>query len=661
MAEYHYDENGSMAAYFLLTFLLVVLIPLTLSSSHVFAPKQSSDGCPCQACVDHRAKLRPGLFNPKAKRRLFVLIAGWSFFGFVVYKVATSKNDTKVYNPFEILGINMGTSVKEIKSHYKKLSRKFHPDKVKLGVNDTIEAVEARFVEITKAYKALTDENIRQNWEKYGHPDGRQEISMGIALPKTIVEGRNRTIVLAAYGLVFGGMLPALVGRWWFGNRDKTKDGVNARSAAVFFKTLGEESGLDEVVASLGKSFEHELPKKKSKTSELDELEKQIKAALGVKWNMLTTLAEIGPKQQHEVRRRAFILLYAHLLRLPIESSSLRREQADLLLTTPTLLNSLLNIVLARNWLWPTLAAMRLHAYLTQALLPGDDTLRLAQLPGIKPTESKELGKEVPALDAIPKVLEDKADGRAPEIKKALSRWGKLDVVDASFKVIGERVVSPLSIVYLVVKLRVVPPTAGSTAISKKDESTAPTSRNRAEEEFLGSRKDAEDMPKGLSDPGYAHAPFWPANRKPSWWIVLADPKIGKVIVPPMKITDVPLANADAARDYRAYKLQFQAPPQAQVFQWKLFIVSDTFIGEEIVRDITLRIEEAKDEEAAEDEISDPEEDSLAGQMAMMRGGSVKPARRLEDEDDDDESDDESSTDDDKKSNADSDSDSDSD
>lgn len=202
-----------------------------------------------------------------------------------------------------------------------------------------------------------------------------------------------------------------------------------------------------------------------------------------------------------------------------------------------------------------------------------------------------------------------------------------------------------MSIVYLVIKLRIVPPTGSSTIKSEKkdDEPAAPPSRNRAEEEFLGSRKDAEDMPTGLSDPGFAHAPHWPANRKPSWWVVLADPKIGKVIVPPMKISDVPLANAEAAKDCRTYKLQFQAPPQVQTFQWKLFLVSDTFIGEEVVRDITLQIEEAKDEALEEDEISDPEEDSLAGQMAMMRGGAVK--RHGEDE-----SDEESSTDDDEKS-----------
>lgn len=58
---------------------------------------------------------------------------------------------------------------------------------------------------------SLTDETIRKNWELYGHPDGRQEISMGIALPKWIVESGNNIWVLGAYGLIFGGALPALV------------------------------------------------------------------------------------------------------------------------------------------------------------------------------------------------------------------------------------------------------------------------------------------------------------------------------------------------------------------------------------------------------------------------------------------------------------------
>lgn len=45
-----------------------------------------------------------------------------------------------------------------------------------------------------------------------------------------------------------------------------------------------------------------------------------------------------------------------------------------------------------------------------------------------------------------------------------------------------------------------------------------------------------------------------------------------------------------------------------------------------------------EDAQGAEDEISDPEEDSLAGQMAVMRGGSVKK-RQVESDDEEDDSD----------------------
>jgi preprotein translocase subunit Sec63 len=57
----------------------------------------------------------------------------------------------------------------------------------------------------------LTDEKIKENWIKYNHPDGPQTTTMGIALPKWIIEGKNNIWVLGAYGLVFGGALPALV------------------------------------------------------------------------------------------------------------------------------------------------------------------------------------------------------------------------------------------------------------------------------------------------------------------------------------------------------------------------------------------------------------------------------------------------------------------
>ncbi|RAL59482.1 hypothetical protein DID88_006597 [Monilinia fructigena] len=69
----------------------------------------------------------------------------------------------KIWNPYDILNIKESATEKEIKSHYKRLSLKFHPDKIRPdpAKNQTIESLNDYFVELTKAYKALTDEEIR--------------------------------------------------------------------------------------------------------------------------------------------------------------------------------------------------------------------------------------------------------------------------------------------------------------------------------------------------------------------------------------------------------------------------------------------------------------------------------------------------------------------
>ncbi|KAI1788927.1 translocation protein sec63 [Ganoderma leucocontextum] len=646
MAKHNYDETGNMVAYFVFTFLSVFLVPYTLVSFSASKPPSIS-GCQCQHCIAQREHIRKrekgSLLSPKLRRRTFVLLVGWSIMAFFAYKIWTTENISKVYNPFEILDISTSSTTKEIKSHFKKLSRKFHPDKVKLAVNETMEMVEAKFVEITKAYKSLTDETIRENWEKYGHPDGRQEVTTGLALPPWVADN---VWVLAAYGLIFGGALPAIVGRWWFGNMEKTKDGVHARSAATFFKTLSEESSMDEVTTSLGKAFEYELPAKVGKAeTELDHLESLIKEKLAGKWGELVRLAEVVPGE-HDTRRRAFILLYAHFLRVPVQNATLQKEQTTLLLQTPTLLNSMLNITTSRNWLLPTIAAMRLHAYITQALLPSKVDLKAAQLPGIQQSDAAAFSKSESGdfSDAVSS-LSASDSSELGNAQKALERLGQTEIVDASFKVIGERFVTPSSFVHLLVKLRVVPlgQDGKAAAVPKRDKET-----EKRDHEFLLSKKEMEDPPNGEYSSQYAHAPYWPANRKPSWWIVLADVKSNKVVVPPMKITDVPVANPQRGTDYRSYKIQFQAPQNVGLFTWKVVVINDTFVGDEASRDVVLKIDDPAvldaDDANDDDDISDPEEDSLAGQMALMRGGSVKMLPGEEEDDDD-----ESSTDDDEE------------
>jgi translocation protein SEC63 len=94
----------------------------------------------------------------------------------------------------------------------------------------------------------------------------------------------------------------------------------------------------------------------------------------------------------------------------------------------------------ARNWLSPTLAIMRLHTYLAQALPPVSNSIRyhrLAQLPGMDPDKVKNLvahSTEGLEVEDFIHLLEKKDNQSVEEVKKALEVWGRLELVDASFK-----------------------------------------------------------------------------------------------------------------------------------------------------------------------------------------------------------------------------------
>ena len=70
---------------------------------------------------------------------------------------------------YEVLGVNKSSSSDEIKSQYRKLALKFHPDR-----NKSPDAQE-HFKEISEAYAVLSDSGKRDLYDKHGHEgvDGR--------------------------------------------------------------------------------------------------------------------------------------------------------------------------------------------------------------------------------------------------------------------------------------------------------------------------------------------------------------------------------------------------------------------------------------------------------------------------------------------------------
>ncbi|MGE5594906.1 MAG: DnaJ C-terminal domain-containing protein [Hyphomicrobiales bacterium] len=64
---------------------------------------------------------------------------------------------------YDALGVRRNASNKEIRSAYRKLARKYHPD-----VTPNDRAAEERFKEITAAYEVLSDPEKRRKYDKYG-------------------------------------------------------------------------------------------------------------------------------------------------------------------------------------------------------------------------------------------------------------------------------------------------------------------------------------------------------------------------------------------------------------------------------------------------------------------------------------------------------------
>jgi molecular chaperone DnaJ len=67
-------------------------------------------------------------------------------------------------NYFEVLGLSKDAKTKDIKTAYKKLAGKYHPDKLIHLDSDEQKKSEEKFKEIKEAYEALENPKSRQEY-----------------------------------------------------------------------------------------------------------------------------------------------------------------------------------------------------------------------------------------------------------------------------------------------------------------------------------------------------------------------------------------------------------------------------------------------------------------------------------------------------------------
>ncbi|KAI6241407.1 Translocation protein SEC63-like protein [Aphelenchoides fujianensis] len=383
-AQFEYDEQGNTFFYVLISFYAVVLFPLT----HFLwpsAPKKlviPKIGCQCEGDVikrNRREAVKPWESRKRILKAVFLTVL-WIVFVFLIYQVSQIEHTHEEYDPYKILGLDQGADVAEVKKKYRELSKTHHPDRG----GDA-----AAFDYIAKAYQALTDDESRENWEKYGNPDGPKATTFGIALPKWIVSEQYGLWVLALYGLIFMLILPVGVGWWWYSSMKYSADKVLLETTRIFYHFLSKTPSMEvnRALMVLSASFEFfkksnpEIVERESDDVELPRLMKELR-------NLGENKKEAPFYYPYSIKARA--LLHAYLGRIELDSKHLEGDQEYMVGRVLSLLDEFLRVLLQMMIQIPmqrpptldTLEnVLKLYPMFVQALWPRNSPL--LQLPHI--------------------------------------------------------------------------------------------------------------------------------------------------------------------------------------------------------------------------------------------------------------------------------------
>lgn len=369
------EENSSLFLIFILTMIALALVPYTITRlCHAATKKAKTIHCRCSGC--HRSgKYRKSIYkkisNFSTWSNLTILLL-WIVVIFLVYYIKLSSREVQVFEPYSILGLEPGASESEIKKSYRRLSIQYHPDK-----NPDPEA-HTYFVEsISKAYQALTDPISRENYEKYGHPDGRQGFQMGIALPKFLLnmDGASGGIMLLGIvGLCI--LFPLMIAVIYLSRSSKyTGNYVMHQTLSTYYYFMKPSLAPSKVMDVFIKAAEYmEMPVRRSDDEPLQKLFVAVRSELNLDLkNIRTEQAKFW--KQHPSLVKMELLIQAHLTRESFAlTPALAKDYRHMLELAPRLLEELVKIALLPRspngfgWLRPAIGVVELSQSIIQAV-----------------------------------------------------------------------------------------------------------------------------------------------------------------------------------------------------------------------------------------------------------------------------------------------------
>lgn len=512
------EENNALFPIFILSMIALPLVPYTLLKLfHAASKKATSIHCACSDCA------RSGKYHKSVFKRIanvstcgnLTLVLLWVIMGFLVYYIKNMSREIQVFEPFNILGLEPGASDSEIKKAYRRLSIQYHPDK------NPDPAANKYFVEsISKAYQALTDPISRENFEKYGHPDGRQGFQMGIALPQFLlnIDGASSGILLIwIVGICI--LLPLVLAVIYLSRSSKyTGNYVKNDTLAAYFHLMKPSLAPSKVMEVFVKAAEFlEIPVRRSDDEPLQKLFMTVRSELNL------DLKNIKKEQakfwkQHPALVKTELLIQAHFTRETASlSPDLEQDCKRVLEFTPRLLEELIKMaIIPRNskghgWLRPAIGVIELSQCVIQAVPltarkaaggSADGIAPFLQLPYFNDDIIKKITRK--KVRTFQDFQDISVDVRA-ELLSQVAGFSPPQVVDV------EKVMELIPSLTVEVTCE----TEGEEGIQEGDVVTV---------KAWVTLKRANGLIGALP-----HAPYYPLHKEENFWLLLADPNSNSV------------------------------------------------------------------------------------------------------------------------------------
>jgi len=412
------------------------------------------------------------------------------------------------------------------------LSLKWHPDK-NLG-NEKL--AEEKFLEIKKAYEALTDPEVREKWEKYGNPDGRMQYVMGIALPDWIIRKEYSAYIFGLYMLALL-FVVLIVGRWWISSRDRLDDGTLQENEMQFLSRLSvlQRTKIQKVVRPFTKE---EILKEiclapEFRNGKLNEKLFPVFAQLKSDKKELAKNVFLPPHKETLPRlENVFYILNYHLKGIPFPSEI--SSDAELVVgKTLPLVKKIIEILSLLRSFSGCREAIHVQQMLIQAVWAKDILkAELSQLPHfndkllteIKKYRSNKDRQTISFLLRLPEnerrsrfaLLDDAQYEEAMSVAKQIP---SVSVVVARFFVLNEDTIQVGDLIVFEVKFHI----SYGQPISPED-----LQKIKQEEKIIKNPINMKESALKIPEKNQllpAYAPHFPETIYPGWWVILTEEK----------------------------------------------------------------------------------------------------------------------------------------